>query len=137
MSTSMTIGTLAKIAGVNVETIRYYQRCGLMTEPEKPYGGIRQYDEHALSRLHFIRSAQWLGFSLKEVGELLKLNDGTYCNEARELGERKLAEVREKICRLQQIENALDGMVRSCLSQPSASCPIIDALHREPDELFD
>ncbi|ROQ21418.1 MerR family mercuric resistance operon transcriptional regulator [Marinimicrobium koreense] len=127
----MTIGTLAKAAGVNVETIRYYQRCDLMPEPEKPYGGIRQYDERALSRLHFIRSAQWLGFSLKEVGELLRLDDGTHCDEARGLGESKLLEVRAKIRGLRQIEKVLDGMVRSCLSQSNITCPMIASLYRD------
>lgn len=77
----MTIGTLAKMAGMHVETIRYYQRRGLMAVPEKPYGGIRRYNENALARLHFIRSAQWLGFSLDETSELLKLEDGTHCDE--------------------------------------------------------
>ncbi len=86
----MTIGTLAKTAGVGVETVRYYQRRGLMSEPEKPYGGIRHYDEQALARLHFIRASQWLGFSLDEIGELLTLQDGAHCDEARELGEQKL-----------------------------------------------
>jgi MerR family mercuric resistance operon transcriptional regulator len=70
---SMTIGNLAKITDMHVETIRYYQRRGLVAVPEKPYGGIRSYDENAVARLHFIRSAQWLGFSLDEVSELLYL----------------------------------------------------------------
>ncbi|HCD54689.1 MAG TPA: MerR family transcriptional regulator, partial [Halieaceae bacterium] len=81
----MTIGSLAKAAEINVETIRYYQRLGLMTEPEKPLGGIRRYDEDALARLRFIRRARWLGFSLEEIGELLKLEDGTHCDEAKAL----------------------------------------------------
>ncbi|MBI48297.1 MAG: hypothetical protein CMG91_12810 [Marinobacter sp.] len=71
----MTIGTLAKVVGTHVETISYYQRCGLVTVPEKRYGGIRRYDESALARLHFIRSAQWPGFSLDEISELVVLEE--------------------------------------------------------------
>ncbi|HBX40488.1 MAG TPA: MerR family transcriptional regulator, partial [Marinobacter adhaerens] len=64
---SMTIGALAKAANIGVETIRYYQRRGLVAEPDKPYGSIRHYDDQALARLQFIRTAQWLGFSLDEI----------------------------------------------------------------------
>jgi len=127
---SMTIGALAKAAGMHVETIRYYQRRGLVAEPDKPYGGIRRYDERALARLHFIRTAQHLGFSLDEIGGLLKLEDGTHCDEARELGERKLANVRDKIRSLQRIESVLDKLVRQCGTQKgNVTCPLIESLH--------
>ena len=85
--TGATIGALAETAGVNVETIRFYQRKGLMPEPEKPYGSIRRYGAAELARVRFIKSAQRLGFSLEEVGELLKLEDGARCSEARQLAE--------------------------------------------------
>ena len=125
----MTIGTLAKRAGTHVETIRYYQRRGLMVVPEKPYGGIRHYEENALIRLHFIRSAQWLGFSLDEVSELLKLEDGTHCDEARTLAERKLDDVRRKIAGLRQMESTLANLVERCLcSTDPQRCPIIHSL---------
>ncbi|WP_303285485.1 Hg(II)-responsive transcriptional regulator [Marinobacter sp. SS8-8] len=126
---SMTIGVLAKAAGIGVETIRYYQRRGLVAEPEKPYGSIRHYDDQALARLHFIRTAQWLGFSLDEIGGLLTLQDGTHCDEARALGEQKLTSVRQKISNLQRIERALDGLVQECCTQRgNVECPLIASL---------
>ena len=126
----MTIGTLANMADIHVETIRYYQRRGLVTVPEKPYGGIRRYDDNALARLHFIRSAQWLGFSLDEISELLKLEDGTHCDEARDLAERKLHDVRLRIAGLRQMESTLDDLVIRCRSTGDAqSCPVIHSLH--------
>lgn len=126
----MTIGTLAKIADMHVETIRYYQRRGLVAVPAKPYGGIRRYDETALARLHFIRSAQWLGFSLDGISELLELEDGTHCDEARALAEQKLKDVRQKIASLKQMEFTLDNLVKRCrCSEDPQQCPIIHSLH--------
>jgi MerR family mercuric resistance operon transcriptional regulator len=120
---------LAKAAGMGVETIRYYQRRGLVAEPEKPYGSIRHYDDQALARLHFIRTAQWLGFSLDEIGGLLTLQDGAHCDEARLLGEQKLTSVREKIASLQRIECALEGLVQECCAQRgNVECPLITSL---------
>lgn len=127
---SLTIGALAKAADIGVETIRYYQRRGLVVEPDKPYGSIRRYDEHALARLQFIRTAQWLGFSLEEIGGLLKLQDGTHCDEARALGEQKLISVRQKIESLRRIELALDGLVKECSAQNGdVKCPLITAIY--------
>ena len=122
---------------MGVETIRYYQRRGLVAEPEKPYGSIRHYDDQAVARLHFIRTAQWLGFSLDEIGGLLTLQDGTHCDEARVLGEQKLASVRQKIISLQHIERALDELVQECLAQQgSVTCPLIASLHDGFEETF-
>jgi len=131
---SMTIGTLAKAAGMGVETIRYYQRRGLVAEPEKPYGSIRHYDNQTLARLHFIRTAQWLGFSLDEIGGLLKLEDGAHCDEARALAERKLDDLRRKIAGLRQMESTLDSLVERCrCSTDPQRCPIIHSLQGNPD----
>ncbi|MBQ0762187.1 Hg(II)-responsive transcriptional regulator [Marinobacter psychrophilus] len=131
---SMTIGVLAKAAGMGVETIRYYQRRGLVAEPEKPYGSIRHYDEQALARLHFIRTAQWLGFSLDEIGGLLKLEDGAHCDEARALAERKLDDLRRKIAALRQMESTLDSLVERCrCSEDPQRCPIIHSLQGQRD----
>jgi MerR family mercuric resistance operon transcriptional regulator len=80
---SLTIGAFAKAAGVNVETIRFYQRKGLLPEPDKPYGSIRRYGEADVARVKFVKSAQRLGFSLDEVAGLLRLDDGAHCDEAR------------------------------------------------------
>lgn len=83
MSGTFTIGALAQAAGVNLETIRFYQRQGLLHEPAKPQGGIRRYGESDLARVRFVKSAQRLGFNLDEVAELLKLEDGSHCGQAR------------------------------------------------------
>lgn len=124
-----TIGMMAEAAGVNVETIRFYQRKGLMNEPEKGYGRIRRYDEGDLGRLRFIKSAQKLGFSLEEVGELLKLEDGTRCNDARKLAEQKLTDVRQKLNDLQRIEAALAQLIAHCVaSRGKVACPMISSL---------
>ena len=124
-----TIGALAETAGVNVETIRFYQRKGLMPEPEKPYGSIRRYGAAELARVRFIKSAQRLGFSLEEVGELLKLEDGARCSEARQLAEQKLVDVRQKLSDLQRIESVLAGLVARCSAvRGRVSCPLIASL---------
>ena len=127
--TGATIGALAEAAGVNVETIRFYQRKGLMPEPEKPYGSIRRYGAAELARVRFIKSAQRLGFSLEEVGELLKLEDGARCGEARQLAEQKLVDVRQKLTDLQRIESVLAGLVARCSAvRGRVNCPLIASL---------
>lgn len=128
---SMTIGQLAVAAGVNVETVRYYQRRELLAVPKREAGSIARYPESALTRLRFIKRAQTLGFSLDDVQVLLSLDDGQACSSARELGERKLADVRERIHTLHALEEALQGLVASCSStKRKVSCPLIDALMR-------
>ena len=123
------IGAFAEAAGVNVETIRYYQRKGLLPEPEKPYGGIRRYGSADVARVRFVKSAQRLGFSLEEVAGLLTLDDGTHCDQARRLGEQKLADVRAKLADLHRIEAALSSLVNDCCASHGAvSCPLIAAL---------
>lgn len=128
-----TIGTLARAAGVNVETIRFYQRRGLMPEPERPWGGIRRYTRQDADRLRFIKSAQRLGFTLDEVIELLRLEDGSHCEEARRLAEAKLADVRARLADLARMEAALAGLVDSCRGhEGKVSCPLIAALRDTP-----
>lgn len=129
---TLTIGVLAESAGVNVETIRFYQRKGLMQEPDRPLGGIRRYGEPDLARVRFIKSAQRLGFSLDEVADLLKLESGSHCTEAREQAERKLADVRARLGDLRRIESALQGLVeRCCAASGPVQCPMIAALQEE------
>ncbi len=130
-SDGLTIGPLADAVGVNVETIRFYQRRGLMLEPPRPHGSIRRYLEGDLARVHFIKAAQRLGFSLDEVAELLKLEDGTHCGEARKLAERKRQDVREKLADLQHIEKALDQLVARCgTARGAVKCPLILSLQQ-------
>ena len=125
----MTIGALAKAGGVNVETVRYYQRLALLPKPPRTYGGIRRYPRETLQRLLFIRRAQQLGFSLDEVALLLKLGEGLHCNETRELAERKLASVEEKIADLAALQKVLAQLVTACGKQGSSrGCPIIESL---------
>jgi MerR family mercuric resistance operon transcriptional regulator len=123
---SFTIGTLAKRAGVNVETIRFYQRRGLLAEPERPFRGIRQYTEHDARRVRFIKEGQKLGFSLAEIAELLSLEDGRHCREARDIALKKLASIRERIEMLRTMERTLSDLVERCTQNTgSVSCPII------------
>jgi len=124
-----TIGTLAKTTDVHVETIRYYQRRGLVAEPTKPLGGIRRYGEDHARRLRFIKHAQSLGFSLDEVADLLALEDGRHCQDAEHLGNRKLAMVRERIASLRRVEQALAALVEQChCNRGKVHCPLITAL---------
>ncbi|BDB29189.1 Hg(II)-responsive transcriptional regulator (plasmid) [Cupriavidus sp. P-10] len=125
----MTIGAFAKAAGVNVETIRFYQRKGLLPEPDKPYGSIRRYGEADVTRVRFVKAAQRLGFSLEEIGELLRLEDGTHCEEASSLAGRKLNDVRAKLADLRRMEAVLAELVCACHArQGNVSCPLIASL---------
>lgn len=127
---NLTIGTFAKAAGVNVETIRFYQRKGLLLEPARRYGRIRRYDTADVARVKFVKSAQRLGFSLDEVAQLLKLEDGTHCREAAELAGLRLADVRARLADLRRMESALSRLVKECSTrQGKVSCPLIAALH--------
>ncbi len=124
-----TISGIAQAAGVNVETIRFYQRRGLLVEPDKPLGGIRRYGDAEVARVQFIKAAQRLGFSLDEIAQLLQLDDGTQCSQARSIAEHKLADVRQRLQDLQRIEAALAQLVDRCATRRGAvSCPLIDAL---------
>lgn len=126
---NLTIGGFAKAADVNVETIRFYQRKGLLPEPDRPYGGIRRYGEADVARVRFVKSAQRLGFSLDDVAGLLRLADGAHCGEARKVGEGKLAEVRAKLVDLTRMETVLAELLARCgAGRGKVDCPLIDAL---------
>lgn len=130
MTAKLTIGALATGAGVNVETIRYYQRRGLLVEPDKPLGGIRTYRKQDIHRVRFIKAAQGLGFTLEEILLLLRLEDGTHCAEAGAIAELKLSEVRSRLDNLRRIETALEALVNQCHAQRGKiSCPLIQSLH--------
>jgi MerR family transcriptional regulator, mercuric resistance operon regulatory protein len=127
----LTIGALADSARVNVETVRFYQRKGMMPEPVRLHGSIRRYSEVDLARLRFIKAAQRLGFSLDEVRELLELEDGTQCRLARSLAERKQADVRQKLADLRRIETVLGQLITRCKSARGAlKCPLISSLQQ-------
>ena len=106
----MRIGELAKSVAVNVETVRYYQRIGLLELPEKPYGGMRSYNDDDLQRLRFIRRAQQLGFSLEDIRELLELSSSD-CKRVEKLATEKLNQVRARLRQLRKIESILSKTV--------------------------
>lgn len=125
----MTIGGLARSANVEVETIRYYQRIGILPLPPRARGSIRRYPGEALKRLRFIRRAQRLGFSLDEVKTLLGLSDGKHCAQTRQLAERKLALIEEKLADLSAMRDALTDLVCACRrGGRGCGCPLIEAL---------
>ncbi|MEP7283467.1 MAG: Hg(II)-responsive transcriptional regulator [Rubrivivax sp.] len=129
----LTIGALAASAEVGVETIRFYQRKGMLDEPERPQGGIRRYGSGDVARVRFIKSSQRLGFSLDEVAALLALDDGTHCDDARELAEIKLVDVHHKLSELRRIERALKALVERCGEhRGDIRCPMIASLQGSP-----
>ncbi len=126
------IGAFAAAAGVNVETIRFYQRKGLLPRPRRAYGSIRRYGGADVARVKFVKSAQRLGFSLDEIGGLLALEDGTHCADARVVAEQKLENVRAKLEDLRQIESVLAQLIERCGSaRGTITCPLIAALHAQ------
>jgi MerR family mercuric resistance operon transcriptional regulator len=129
MSDSLTIGILAKRSGVNVETIRYYQRRSLLEEPSKPNGGFRCYPEESVKRVLFIKRAQTLGFTLEEIQGLLALDERKACRETRGIAAHKLELIVQKIADLSKMKKSLARLVRSCdASVAGAPCPIIHLL---------
>lgn len=129
--TGMKIGTLSEATGVHVETIRYYQRLGLMRIPGRSHGTVRRYGDNAVQQLRFIKRAQALGFSLGEVRFLLALSDGEHCAQTRAFAQSKKRLVRQKIADMRIMESALDKLIRACRSGRKArGCPIIEGLAR-------
>ncbi len=127
----MTISQLAKTAGVRAETVRYYQRIGLMRIPPRHDHGFRSYDDEDATRLRFIRHGQSLGFTLDDIAELLRLSTAD-CDEAEQLAKARLVNVRTKIDDLRRLEAALEGSVEACEQREQYSgCPIIEALLAE------
>lgn len=127
--TELTIGRLADEAGVNVETIRYYQRRGLMAEPDRPASGHRRYAGDAVKRVRFIKRAQALGFTLEEIAGLLELDEAHACTETRELAAHKLHVIESKVADLNAMRRALKTLLRECdVGSRAGACPIIHAL---------
>jgi MerR family transcriptional regulator, mercuric resistance operon regulatory protein len=129
---AMTIGQVAQAAGVHVETIRYYQHCGLLAVPPRPAGSVRRYADDAVARLRFIRRAQEAGFTLKEIADLLRLSEEPDCRGARALAVHKLSQVEERIADLTRIRQALRRLVRQCGTGGRRSCPIIESFAAPP-----
>src|SRR5215467_9323358 len=128
---ALSIGKLARQAGVGVETIRFYEREGLLEEPPRRASGYRQYSEQVVTRLRFIKRAKLLGFSLKEISELLllRVDSQTSCEEVKQRTEAKLVEVERKMVELQRMRHALLQVASLCTGQgPTSACPMLDAL---------
>jgi MerR family transcriptional regulator, mercuric resistance operon regulatory protein len=128
----MTIAKLAREGGVGVETVRYYQRRGLMTEPKRPVGsglggGVRRYGDDDVRRLRFIKAAQTAGFTLEEISELLALDATDDRARARELARARIAALDTKIVELQSSRAALSRLAEHCASGDAGPCPILVA----------
>jgi MerR family transcriptional regulator, mercuric resistance operon regulatory protein len=122
----LTIGRVASAAGVNVETVRFYQRRKLLEEPTKPLGGVRRYPVEMVSRIRFIKRAQKLGFTLDEVQNLLSLEDGQNCKKTHDLAVKKLAVVEARITDLNRMRRMLKTLIAECeTGSGRITCPII------------
>lgn len=131
---SLTIGKIAKLAGVGVETIRYYQRRGLVEEPRRKDSGYRQYPNDTIARIRFIKRTKELGFSLKEIKELLylRVDPQTTCEDIKTRAVGKIHEIEVKILELQKMKEALSKLIISCeRTGKTTECPILDFLDRE------
>jgi MerR family copper efflux transcriptional regulator len=131
---ALTIGEVAKAAELAVETVRFYEREGLIAEPPRRPSGYRQYPPDTVRRLRFIRRAKELGFTLKEIGELLELrvSTRTSCADVRSLAAAKMADIEAKMLDLARIQAALTELVRTCRGKgPTSTCPILDALDEQ------
>lgn len=128
----MTISQLARTAGVTAETIRYYQRIGLLRTPRRPSHGFRSYGNDDALRLRFVRHGQTLGFTLDEIAALLQLSSAD-CEQAERIAKERLKGVKEKIADLRRLEAALEHTVCECEERkPHAGCPLIESL-LQPD----
>ena len=128
---TMTIGEVAKLSEVNIQTIRFYERKGIVLPDARSDSGYRQYTDDAVRRVRFIKHAQEIGFSLREISDLLALrvDDDTACAEVRSRAEEKLSDVEQKIRKLKQVKQALKGLVAQCdIGKTVSDCPILEAL---------
>lgn len=131
MATAHTIGQVAKVVGVNVQTLRYYERLKLLTPAARKSSGYRLYGPSEVARLRFIKNAQALGFTLQEIGELLSLrvSSTARCGDVQRKAQAKLTQVQAKVRDLRALAGALRGLIQSCQAgQPTERCPILEAL---------
>jgi MerR family mercuric resistance operon transcriptional regulator len=130
----LSIGSLSQQSGVNIETIRYYEKIGVMPKPGRSTGGYRVYGPEHVKRLHFVRRGRELGFSLDELRGLLSLVDGhSYtCAEVHALTVEHLEDIRQKIADLRRLERVMSNMAASCTRDQIPDCPVIDALFKMP-----
>ena len=129
--TTLTIGKVARRADVGIETVRFYEREGLIDAPPRGPSGYRHYPESVIQRLLFIRRAKELGFTLNEIKELLslRLDPETTCADVKQRAETKIADIEDKLRSLRRMRKALIKLTESCLgSGPAEECPILEAL---------
>jgi MerR family transcriptional regulator, copper efflux regulator len=130
----MTIGTVARLAGVGVETVRFYERKGLIEGPPQHQSGYREYPPEVVKRIRFIRRAKEVGFSLKEIHSLLalRLEPGTTCSDVRRQAQAKIMEIEGRIADLSRMQQALIQIAGLCAGDgPLSACPILDALEMD------
>jgi MerR family mercuric resistance operon transcriptional regulator len=126
---SLTIAAAAKAARVGVETVRYYERRGLIEQPKQKVGAYRRYNGRHVARIRFIKRAQELGFTLEEIQSLLALQDGTDRRSIRTIAASRLEQIRTRIADLRRIEKALGHLLHECEARVGTpSCPIIDTI---------
>ena len=133
MPKPLTIGRIAQQADVHIETIRYYERRGLLPDPPRTESGYRLYDAESVTRLRFIKEAQALGFSLEEIQGLLvlRVDRENSCADVRGRAERKAADIEAKIHSLQQMRDTLQEMIAACeRGGPTGECPLLETLER-------
>lgn len=126
-----TIGAIAKQCGVGVETIRFYERQGLVPQPQRPETGFRRYPPDTIKRIRFIQRSKSLGFSLREIRELLSLrvDSATTCDQVKTRAEAKIADIQKKVRTLKEMKRALAKMTAACRGRgPTGECPILEAL---------
>ena len=128
---SMTIAGVADAADVSVETVRYYERRGLIARPTRKIGAYRRYDRKHVARIRFIRRAQGLGFTLEEIESLLRLEDGTDRRGIQQIAEQRLEQVRARLTDLRRIERTLRHLLDDCKKGATPHCPIIEAIAPE------
>lgn len=132
MQMKLTIGKIAKAAAVNVETIRFYQRKGLLAEPPKELGGFRYYPEKCIEEIHFIKRAQAIGFTLVEIKDLLSIEACSTCQQTHDASTVKLKMVNVRIAELQRIRETLQMLIGKCEKENyETTCPIIDSLSKQ------
>ncbi|GAB4364654.1 MAG: Hg(II)-responsive transcriptional regulator MerR [Deltaproteobacteria bacterium] len=126
-----TIGQVARISGVGVETVRFYEREGLIRRPPRPDNGYRRYPEEAVSRIRFVQRSKALGFSLREIRDLLSMraDAATSCGEVLKRAEEKIRDIENKIQALRKMKRALENLTETCRGKgPTGGCPILEAL---------
>jgi MerR family mercuric resistance operon transcriptional regulator len=127
---SMTIAAVADAADVGVETVRYYERRGLIAQPTRKVGAYRRYDDSHVARIRFIKRAQELGFTLEEVEDLLQLQDGTDRRTIRTVARKRLEQIKNRVADLRRMEKTLTHVLHECETESGTPhCPIIEAIN--------